>query len=209
MTDRFRRQQSRRRRRLVLLIAVIAFFVWRLIGPGIAIVRTTSLEPMLQSGDVVRMARSGSPVERGDTVLWRPPGGPRRFDFLQIVRGRLANSRTDGGVTTRQLRFVPRIVVATAGDQVSWNDRNVTVRRDGDVRRYTLPPLQARLVSPVRQLRLQAGELFLVALQPGRIDSRIIGPVSSDTILFFITRIMWPANRRTDVNGTIYLERPR
>ncbi|MDA3950184.1 MAG: S26 family signal peptidase [Spirochaeta sp.] len=209
MTDRFRRQQNRRRRRLVFLVGVVVFFVVRLVGPGTAIVRTTSLEPMLQSGDVVRVTRPGSQLDRGDTVSWRPPGGTRRFGPFQMIRSPLSNAPEDKNAITGQPRSVPRIVAATADDQVSWDDRNVTVRSDGEVRRYALPPLHARLVSPVRQVRLQPGEIFVVALQPGRIDSRVIGPVDADTVLFRITRIMWPANRRAAVNGTVYLENPR
>jgi len=214
MTDRFRRQKNRRRRRLIALLALAVFSVWRFSGPGIAVIRTASLEPMLRSGDVVFMARTRSRVAAGDTVSWRPPGGGRRFGLSAIIDRFSDGTRDDdpagvGGPVQEHPVSVPRIVIASAGDQVSWNDRNVTVHSGEQTRRYTFSPLHSRLTSAVRQVRLRPDELFVVSLEPGRIDSRIVGPVDVNTVRFRITRIMWPANRRNRVNANNYLENPR
>lgn len=207
MTDRYRRQQRRRRRvfRLVLVLAVI--LTWRFFGPGIAVIRTEALQPLFQFGDIVWTSPRRVAVERGDTVsVGLPFGSPYSLRRL----GRLIPWIGDDKPTTvEQPRFAPRIVVAVAGDRVTWNDRLIVVRTQRDtVSRYAFPPVHPRLTQPTRQRRVPPDSVFVVALQPGRIDSRVLGPISTQEVGRRFTRILLPANRRRLVDASAYLTPP-
>lgn len=196
MTDRFRKRKSRRRWLTRGIFLVTVAVVWRLIGPGIAVVRNSSVSPALQPGDIVLLERPRRGIAPGDVVISRLPiSSHPLMDLLPGEKGALeASSRA------------PRIVVASGADFVAWTDRRVTVRTSrGDGSAYVFSPLHSRLTRPTRQRSLTQSELFLVALEPGRIDSRVIGPVDRSYVSFRVSRIIWPADRRAIVDGRSYL----
>ncbi len=193
MTDRFRKAQRRRRlvRRTILFI--LAVFVWRFFGPGNALIDTSSLSPLLEKGDVV-FVRPVRSLPSRYTVLFVSPLLQEKSIFQELDHV-IDTIRNPNGSEPLQPFRVPRIVIAREGDQVTWNDRTVTVRSGERVETHRLAPLHQDLTFPVRQTRLLDGELFLVSVQPGRIDSRFTGPVPMRGRTFRVARIIWPMGR--------------
>ncbi|MFW6228538.1 MAG: S26 family signal peptidase [Alkalispirochaeta sp.] len=236
MTDRFRRSKNRKRWSFRVALLLAAFIVIRAFGPGAALVRTTSLEPLLQPGDVVFTTRGFDQLSPGDVVtvpIPPEPDGPTRR-LIESVTGWVgARSRrvsrdegsatpdavdesgTDSGTVTgrldsedlRQPARVPRLVAAISGEQVTWNDSVITVRGDTGIRRYSLDPIHGSLSAPIRQARLASDEVFLLALAPGRIDSRVLGPIGIEEISSVVRRIAWPRERRAVLTGESSLYR--
>jgi type IV secretory pathway protease TraF len=162
------------------------------------VVRDQALSPSLEPGDVVLARRRRAEMaERGGIVALRTEAdsGSLISRLAESVRARRDDE--DNAVRRRALRF--RMVAARPGDTVAWSDRTVTVRGGDDLRRWNLAPLHPLLTSPVRQARMASGELFLVTMAPGYADSRVLGPVSTSAVVYRVTRILWPANRRRDL----------
>lgn len=202
MSDRLRKRRFRRRSlyRVLFFALVVALWQWR--GPSVALVRSEALAPLLQPGDVVLILPARNGFSPGDVVLSDLPLSEGKLASL------LGNRGDDKDQGERRLVYptdVPRIVVAVAEDFVAWSDRRVVVRREDIRESYALLPIDPRLTQSTRQRDLQAEEVFLVTLRPGYADSRILGPVTTDTIRYKTTRILWPANRRTTLDGRPYL----
>ncbi|MFP4153668.1 MAG: S26 family signal peptidase, partial [Alkalispirochaeta sp.] len=245
MTDRFRRSKNRKRWSFRVALLLAAFIVIRAFGPGAALVRTTSLEPLLQPGDVVFTARGFDQLSPGDVVTVPAPpepDGPTRR-LIESVTGWVGSrservSRDEESGTTdaveqsgadsspqatsndsgtvaertgpedlRQPPRVPRLVAAIPGEQVTWSDSVITVRGDTGIRRYSLDPIHGKLSAPIRQARLASDEVFLLALAPGRIDSRVLGPIGIEEISSVVRRIAWPRERRAVLTGESSLYR--
>ena len=197
------RNRSGRRRRLLRTLAVIlvAFALWRLTGPGLAIVRSDSLAPVLQPGDVVWVGRTRGLPPRGSVVLIEAPVSddawlPARL--LDAMRERLSGGeRAAAEQADAPDAMVPRIVAALPGDRVSWNDRSISIRTDsGELIRHAPRPVHPDLSQAVRRRRVPDDRLFLIGMGPGLIDSRIAGPLPASTVRRMVRRIVWPAERR-------------
>jgi hypothetical protein len=199
MTDRFRKAKRRRRRirRAIFLMGAIAF--WRFFGPGNALIGTSVLSPLLERGDVVFILPARSHPTRHDVILTAPPMAEGSVS-RRVLDGVAALRRPEES-DRRQPSYVPRLVVAQEGDQVTWTDRTVTVRSGETVETYRLPPVHEDLAFPFRQSRLGRGELFLIALQAGRLDSRFTGPVELQGRSYRIRRVIWPMDRRTQITS--------
>ncbi|MFW5642599.1 MAG: S26 family signal peptidase [Alkalispirochaeta sp.] len=245
MTDRFRRSKNRKRWSFRIALLIAAYIVIRAFGPGAALVRTTSLEPLLQPGDVVFTTRGFDQLSPGDVVtvpVPPEPDGPTQR-LIKSVTGWVGTrservSRDEGSATPdavdesgtdssppatptdsgtvagrfdsedlRQPARVPRLVAAIPGEQVTWSDSVITVRGDTGIRRYSLDPVHGSLSAPIRQVRLASDEVFLVALAPGRIDSRVLGPIRIGEISSVVRRIAWPRERRAVLTGESALYR--
>jgi len=210
MTDRFRRHKTRKRWIIRITLLVIAYLVMRTVGPGVALVRTDSLVPLVRPGDVVLTRRGADELDPGDVVTVSvPPGNSRGLRYLfESIRERLETrgDQPSDETAMRQPRRVPRVVIGLPGEQVTWDDTQVTVRGAAGVRRYTFEPIHPDISAPTRQLRLSPDEVFLVALTPGRIDSRVIGPIGSGEISSVFRRIVWPRERRAVVSGSVHPE---
>lgn len=198
------RNRARRRRGLwrLLLLFLTTVLLTHLFGPTVMVVRDQALSPSLEPGDVVLARRRRAALaERGGIVALRTEAESGSFimSIVDSVRARRDDSdNADNPVRRRALRF--RMVAARPGDTVAWSDRTVTVRGGDDLRRWNLAPLHPLLTSPVRQARMASGELFLVTMAPGYADSRVLGPVSTSAVVYRVTRILWPANRRRDLS---------
>lgn len=166
------------------------FLLFRAFGPALITIRGSTLDPILRSNDVILARRNTQNLSRGSLVI---AGAPlqtgswiqRQFDrFLPRTSG----TRTDAPIGEPVLR----IVVGLPGETVSWDHRGVSI---GTVR-YGNVILDEHLPHPERSVQLDDDEFFLIALRPGRADSRIIGPVDRSSILFRVQSIVWPAERR-------------
>ncbi|MFA7567092.1 MAG: hypothetical protein WCY01_08715 [Alkalispirochaeta sp.] len=199
MSDRFRKKKQRKRRVRAVLFFVTTALIWYFAGPGNAIIRTSALSPLLEPGDVALMIPVYGRPRKNTVLLVRTP---LRY---QTIAGRIGNlvAQVSGEELpeARQPRRVPRIVLAGEGDQVTWNDRLVVVRRAESVATYRLAPLDRDLSLPLRQTRIQAGEFFLVSLQPGIIDSRYTGPVNPGRRVYRLGRVVWPYDRRNQLTA--------
>ncbi|TVR66051.1 MAG: hypothetical protein EA427_16845 [Spirochaetaceae bacterium] len=191
---------KRRRRRFFfsyLLLAVISFAVFRSLGPVIITVRGTSLSPVLEDGDIVLARRGTRDLERGSVVLARAPlrTGSRAGELFHRLRYRFSDSPPPGPVG----RPVPRVVAGLPGDLIQWDHRGVLVGSD----RYEVILLHQDLPGPEETVLLGDDEFFLLALQPGRADSRIVGPLDRSRILFRIQSIILPVDRRGIVESVL------
>ncbi len=196
MTDRYRRSQNRRRIARRIWFFVAALLLWRVFGPAVFFIGTSSLSPVLDEGDVVFARPSRDTPHRGAIVLVPPPlGGPSLFDR---VKGLIHRMTADPPVEKTMPNRVARLVIATEGDQVSWNDRVVAVSSGGgdeSVLRYRFQPIDRDVKLPLRQTIVPDGHIFLVTLGAGHIDSRYTGPVPYPRKLFVAQRILLPIDR--------------
>ena len=120
--------------------------------------------------------------------------GNRLEDLWRQIRSRR------GGEPFRPSMGEPvlRVVLGLPGDQVHWGGAADVVKssRDGQTYRYTLPVLHHLLDQDEETILLEDGWFFLVALQPGRADSRATGAVPAAAIHFRVQSIIWPRERR-------------
>lgn len=205
------RSRGATRRRLVraLVFLTLSFLLWRMVGPGLMIVRSDSLSPVLEVGDVVWIGRLRGEPRRGQVVTARATVRQSGFQPIQRLlelRSRLGGGpepagdrRPDGATESAAVpdRFVLRMIVAVPGDRVSWTDRTVSVRdADDTLHRYDARPIHPELRQPLRQRTVRTDEVFLLGLAPGLVDSRVLGPQPADTMRQSVRRILWPADRR-------------
>ncbi len=146
------------------------------------------MEPLLQTGDIVLARRVRNGIPRGAVVV---TNAPLRTGFALIPRLRALINREDA-VPVPVGRPVPRIVLGLPGETVAWDHSGVTVGG----RRYETLMLHEDLPLDEEVLELGEEEFFLLSLQPGRADSRIIGPVSRNALRFRVQSIVWPGDRR-------------
>lgn len=189
MSDR----AKRKRRRLFfsyLLLAGLVFALVRVFGPAIIAVRSTALSPVIQEGDIVLARRGTEQLGRGSLVITRAPlrTGSRTEDVIQRLRQRFSDTAPPRPV----VHPVPRIVAGLPGDEVRWDHQSVSV----GALRYDLTILHEALPQREQTVLLGEDEFFLLSLQPGRADSRIVGPVDRSSILFRIQSVILPVHRR-------------
>lgn len=198
MSDRNRRKFRRLLVRYTLL-AILTFLVFRQFGPALVSVRGGSLAPVIAAGDVLLVRRNTSELHHGTTVLVDAPirTGTTIEDLLQRVSGTVTTP-----AAVRAVRGpVLRVVAGLPGETIRWNNEGLF--RDGEF--VPLEPLHPELTAPEQTLRLEDGEFFLITLQPGRGDSRVVGPIHRDSIRFRVQSIIWPRERRR-VLPLIHLE---
>ncbi|SIQ01076.1 Signal peptidase, peptidase S26 [Alkalispirochaeta americana] len=190
MSDRSKRKGLRGILVLHLLFVVAVYVGFRSYGPALISVQGTSLAPLLVEGDLVLAHRDTKVLQRGTLVFARAP-----FRTTPTLRERIARFRSDGPrepyphpVGGPVLRFV----AALPGDRVIWDHQGVSV---GSAR-YTIPYLHRDLPHRQEEILVQEGEVFLLALEPGRADSRVVGVVSEEDLLFRVQSIVWPRERR-------------
>lgn len=189
MSDRARRR--RRRVFLSYLVFTVAVFLgFRHLGPAVITIRSDALAPVLQNGDTVLARRNTKTLERGSTVLVRAPlqTGSRFGDLVRGLRARRAGDEFASSVG----RPVVRIVVGLPGEQVQWDHRIISAGTAS----FDLVFLHPDLPSPESVLQLGPDEYFLLSVQPGRADSRVVGPIAASEILFRVQSIIFPAYRR-------------
>lgn len=166
-------------------------------GPSIITVRGSSLDPFLRSGDVVLVRRGTDGIHRGSIVFTEAP--LRTGSLLQRVYLRLRYRDAEQRPPMPVGRPVARIVAGLPGETVVWNDRRVLIGAE----QYDLTLLHEDLPHPDVTVTLGPDEFFLVAHQPGRADSRIIGPVERRGIRFRVQTILLPAERRGAVGNVL------
>lgn len=111
----------------------------------------------------------------------------------RILRVRsFRNRRQEEPLPSPVGRPVPRIAVGLPGETVTWDHQRITI----DSANFDILLLHDRLHQPETTITLGDEEFFVVSLQPGRADSRIVGPVDRSTIRFHVQSIIWPIDRR-------------
>nr|WP_083914281.1 S26 family signal peptidase [Alkalispirochaeta alkalica] len=189
MSDRSKRKGRRAIVVVYLLFALAVYLGFRSYGPALISVQGTSLAPFLLEGDLVLAHRGTAVLERGALVFARAP-----FRTTPTLGERITRFRRGGQeswpvpVGSPVLRFV----AAVPGDRVIWDHQAVTVGGQ----RYPIPYLHPDLPHRQEEVLLGEGEFFLLALEPGRADSRVTGAVSEQDLLFRIQSVVWPRERR-------------
>ncbi len=186
MADRSRRRRARHTIR-VLLLTLLVFGVWRLLGPGVAVVRDSSLAPILQDGDIVWVRPARGDVALGSVVLVSPALAER------------SNADDSASATSRARpdALVPRIVAGTPGDEITWTDTLVSATRPTqELFRLSLGELHPMVRSAERSVVVADEAVFTVSLAGGMIDSRLVGPRPEASLRYQVRRIIWPRDRR-------------
>lgn len=199
---RARRHVARLFRYLLFGTAVFALF--RVAGPALVVVQGDALAPILQENDVLLVRRVGSrEVNIDDVVVSR--GTDHRMPLLPAVRQWVRDMRAEGVLSAPPglTRDVIRLVVALPGDTVWWDHQRVTVTpppsASREERSYHFDALHSDLPQQGQTAVLQDREYFLVALAPGRADSRVVGAVHRDRLRFRVQSIILPGTRRGPV----------
>lgn len=177
-SNRGRKRRSRIRRSLTVvgLGALLTF------AAGLRVFRfdSSAIAPVVMDGDYV--------------LAWRRIGRPK-LDSVVLAR----NPLEAGGATLRRRaepRLVPRLVVASGGDSVQWTATAVRIaHQNGSERALRLVPLAVGLEQPAQSRNLAPRQAFLIALAPGRIDSRVLGPVADRTVRRRVIAVVWPPER--------------
>lgn len=176
-------RSRRRRARIRRLLAIVSFGALVALAFGLRVFRIDSaaIAPTVVQGDYLLVWRRLARPKPDSIVLARNP-----LDRTGIV---LPWRRTEP-------RLVPRLVVATGGDSVQWTATDVRIaHRDGTERALRLDPLAVGLEQPAQSRNLSARQAFLIGLTPGRIDSRVLGPVRRGTIRRRAIVVIWPLDR--------------
>lgn len=183
---------------------LLVFLLYRTYGPALVTITGDSFSPIVREGDVVLARRDTRKMDRGAIVLVEAPVELRAP--LREIPGRLLESlfrrpplhRGPGDDRTAVVgRPVIRLILGLPGETVSLEGAEIRVGESG----FTTAVLHDEL--PLRQQAWNLGpdEFFLIALHPGRVDSRVIGPVSRSKILFRVQSIVWPRERRRVLEG--------
>lgn len=204
MADRSRRGAARRMIQF-LVLALVVFGGWRAVGPGVVVVRTSHVAPVLSDGDIVWARRRVPELRRGSVVLVRSPApGPvaRLVDRLRSVGSESA------GPDRVPDRLVPRIVAAVPGDVVTWRYGSVVVRTPGnELLRLTPEAVHPALPGAERARRVPEDSVFLVALSGGVTDGRVLGPQQATDIRYQVSRVLWPRENRGPVSAAEVVDR--
>ena len=173
----------RRRARIRRLLAIMSFGALVALVFGLRVVRVDSaaIAPVVVQGDYL--------------LVWRRLGRPKP-DSVVLARNPLDRTGIVLPWQRTEPRLVPRLVVATGGDSVQWTATDVRIaHRDGSERSLRLTPLAVGLEQPAQSRNLTARQAFLIGLAPGRIDSRVLGPVRRSTIRHRAMVVIWPLDR--------------
>ncbi len=168
------RSKHRGRRFLIYLFTLaLAFLGVRSLGPSVFAIRGDAVAPSLQRGDLV-FARSLRDLPARDAIV--------------LVEN---EARWD-----EETALSPRIVVGLPGDTVSFSINAVVVFTDQAVHRYDVTPLYQGISGESQEIEVSADEVFLIATDAGYVDSRIAGVVQITDLQYYVTTILWPADRR-------------
>ena len=157
------------------------------------------MPPLFENGDVVVLRPARRSVERGSIVAVR---NPFPEDVAPLADG---IERIRGGAERRDTvplhdRDVLRVVAALPGDRVTWDHAYIVVRTGaGGLYRLSGGAVHGAVEYEQRHTTVPEGRIFLIALDSGRIDSRIAGPVPLHSIRRRVTRIVWPRDRRGSI----------
>ncbi|MCG8480251.1 MAG: S26 family signal peptidase, partial [Spirochaetales bacterium] len=173
-----RRPSRRRLRRIArfFLVVLVSFVAWRLLGATTATIREGAVSPLFENGDVVVLRPARRSVERGSIVAVR---NPFPGDVAPLADG---IERIRGGAQRRDAvplhdRDVLRVVAALPGDRVTWDHAYIVVRTsEGGLYRLSGGAVHDAVEYEQRHTTVPEGHIFLIALDSGRIDSRIAGP---------------------------------
>ncbi|MFW5828551.1 MAG: S26 family signal peptidase, partial [Alkalispirochaeta sp.] len=184
--DRSRRRRARHTIR-VLLLTIVVFGVWRLLGPGVAIVRDSSLAPILREGDIIWVRPARGDMELGAVVLVSPA----------FTEPSTSDDAASGTSRARPDALVPRIIAGMPGDEITWTDTVVSaVRPTQEPFRLSPGELHPLARQAERSVVVEDETVFIVSLSGGMIDSRLMGPRPEDVLHYQVRRIIWPRDRR-------------
>ncbi len=197
------RRPSRRRVRRVLrffLVAFASFAAWGLLGVTVATVGEGAVPPLFETGDLVTLRSARRSVYRGSIVMARNPFPDETAPFADVTRRIWGGTQGDETAPLYHDRDVLRVVAALPGDRVTWDHARIVVRTsEGGLYRLEGGIIHTVVEYEQRQTTVPEGYVFLVALDSGRIDSRITGPVPMRSIRRRVERIVWPRDRRRPV----------
>lgn len=158
------------------------------------------MSPLFETGDIVvlRPARRGA--ERGSIVTVSNPFPEGRASVGEAIERIRGGAEPNGTAPMHRGRDVLRVVAALPGDRVTWDHAHLVVRTsEGGLYRLRGGSIHDAVEYEQRHTTVPSGHVFLIALDSGRIDSRIAGPVPEHAIRRRVTRIVWPRDRRRSV----------